>query len=574
MDIRKLTAQLIKRRAGVLRGLAVAGLFGLAGFMAIGGGRAASFAANSEAEAGSLSGLIGAGDTAGASGGASVKFGSTGAVSTWPSLPPAQICGNQSVLGGGPTSAPAGAITVPAGNNSGVNFNQSSKTFWFAPGTHTLGTGQYDQIIPGAGSTYVGAPGAIIDGQNVNNYGISGKAANVTVRYLTIQNFVAPRDQGVVNHDAGTGWTIEYSTIINNKGAGLMGGRDNTYRYNCMKDNGQYAINSCCDMAESIATEISGFTIDHNEIVGNNTDDWETQVAGCGCTGGIKLWINSNVAVTNNYIHDNHGAGLWLDNNNRGIRVENNYISGNESEAIMAEAGYDFQIRYNNILNNTYKKGREFAGRGDKFAIGTIYVSESGSPTGYGLKYVPSVISNNNFDNNWGGVDMWENPNRYAGSNAHTHVSGTIKIGNLYTPGICDGTGNSIPAGVNKYDCRWSTENVIVESNTFRIDKAAIGAQCAGNNFCGTNGLFSISGCCDYAFPGYEIAWRMTMQQGNVFRNNAYKGDWQFDAWEAGNRMTWNNWRAAAPAVPSNTSTYSPPGSMGQDAGSTYTATP
>src|SRR5438034_1281388 len=65
------------------------------------------------------------------------------AAGTWPTADVAAICGNASVLGNGPTAAPVGAITVPAGNNSAVNFTQDGKTFWFAPGTHTLGTGLY-----------------------------------------------------------------------------------------------------------------------------------------------------------------------------------------------------------------------------------------------------------------------------------------------------------------------------------------------------------------------------------------------------------------------------------------------
>src|SRR5207248_672838 len=56
-----------------------------------------------------------------------------------PSSPPARICDNPSVLDG-PASAPAGAITVPAGDNENFNFSRSA-TYWFAPGTHTMGSG-------------------------------------------------------------------------------------------------------------------------------------------------------------------------------------------------------------------------------------------------------------------------------------------------------------------------------------------------------------------------------------------------------------------------------------------------
>lgn len=556
--------------------LVVVSLFASVGLIAAQLGSAATLVISQEAEAGQIAGAADEFADGAASGALAVKFGQAGPAS-WPSAPPALVCGNASVLDQGPAAAPAGAIAVPAGDNSGIDFGRDDTTYWFAPGVHTLGTDEYAQIAPGNGSTYVGAPGAILDGQGLNRYAFTQKASDVTIRFLTIRNFNAPRDEGVVNHDAGPDWTIEYSTISGNKGAGLMAGSGNLYRYNCMKDNGQYAINACCG-TDSAAGDIQGWTLDHNEIVGNNTDDWEARIEGCGCTGGVKFWLNKDVTVTNNYVHHNKGTGLWLDNNNRGFIIENNYVSDNEGMAIFVEAGYDFRIRYNNLVRNTWATGRDFAARQDGFPTGAIYVSESGSPNGYGIRFVPSVISHNNFDNNWGGVAMWENSDRYSGSSAHTHVSGTIKIGSLYDDAACDGPDDTIPASVDdKYKCRWSTENVIVENNVFRIDKTAIGQGCAGADYCGINGIFS-----NYSsyppFPGMTIPWRITYQQGNVFRNNTYKGDWKFAGWETsapgGGRVTWADWRAPAPAVPADTTGYDPPRTFGQDAGSTYTATP
>jgi hypothetical protein len=52
-------------------------------------------------------------------------------------------------------------------------------------------------------STYVGGPGAILDGQGKNNYAFTQHARNVTIKYLTIRNFVAPMNEGTVNHDSG-----------------------------------------------------------------------------------------------------------------------------------------------------------------------------------------------------------------------------------------------------------------------------------------------------------------------------------------------------------------------------------
>src|SRR5262245_58826956 len=86
-----------------------------------------------------------------------------------------RVCdGNQ--WNAGPATPPSGAITVPAGDNLGFAFGQTGKTYWFAPGVHTLGPGLNAQVIPGTGSTYIGAPGAVLDGMNANRYAFTGEA--------------------------------------------------------------------------------------------------------------------------------------------------------------------------------------------------------------------------------------------------------------------------------------------------------------------------------------------------------------------------------------------------------------
>ena len=62
----------------------------------------------------------------------------------------------------------------------------------------------------------------------------------------------------------------------------------------------------------------------NNEIVGNDAD---LHPADCGCAGGVKFWAVNGATVTNNYVHDNHGVGLWADTNNVGFDIENNYIA-------------------------------------------------------------------------------------------------------------------------------------------------------------------------------------------------------------------------------------------------------
>ena len=220
---------------------------------------------------------------------------------------------------------------------------------------------------PGDNSTYIGGPGAILDGQGKNRYAFTQHARNVTIKYLTIRNFVAPMNEGTVNHDSGENWTMQYNTVINNGGAGIFVGAGNVASYNCLKDNSQYGF-----QAYGREGGESNIVLDHNEIVGNNTGDWETKIEGCGCTGGGKFWDVRNVKVTNNYVHDNKSVGLWADTNDNNFLFEGNWIENNDGQAIFWEISYNAAIRNNVIRHNLIEIGprphpvrRQLPGRGD-----------------------------------------------------------------------------------------------------------------------------------------------------------------------------------------------------------------
>ena len=475
------------------------------------------------------------------------------AASPWPTTPPAAVCGNNDILGGGPTSAPSGAITVPAGNNSGVNFTQDNKTFWFAPGTHTLGTGQYSQIEPGSNSKYIGAPGAILDGQHVNLYAFTQHATGVTIQYLTIQNFGKPGDnnnEGVVNHDAGHNWTVQYNTVKNNAGAGVFVGSNNVVSYNCLTSNGQYGFSAYEENG------VNTVTLDHNEISYNNTDDWEAKIDGCGCTGGGKFWSTKNATITNNYVHNNKSVGVWADNNNAGFLIEGNYISDNDDVGILYETSYNALIRNNTLMRNANVGGPKNPG----FPTAAIYVSESGADSRVATAYNNTFeITGNLIEDNWSGVALWENADRYCGSPANTS-SGECTLVNpsVVTESSCNSTNISKAPYYN--DCRWKTQNVKVYGNTFRLNPAHIGASCTFQNSCGLNSVFSNYGSYPAWSPykGTVVQNAVTYNQNNTFSGNTYEGSWKFLPFEQGNLKSFAEWQAAP---------YS------QDAGSTMNST-
>lgn len=115
----------------------------------------------------------------------------------------------------GPAKAPSGAVTVdpsvPGDLSAKTNSSPEGTTFWLKPGRHRLADDRYAQVEPKDGNTYIGAPGAVLDGRRTNQYAFGGGARDVTIRHLTVQGFVAPHDEGVVNHDSADGWVIEHS---------------------------------------------------------------------------------------------------------------------------------------------------------------------------------------------------------------------------------------------------------------------------------------------------------------------------------------------------------------------------
>lgn len=471
-------------------------------------------------------------------GGAGV--GPEAAPATWPREPPAQICGNRSILGGGPAQPPSGAVVVPTGDNASFDFWRPGKTYWFAPGMHTLGDYQYAQIAPGANARLVGAPGAVLDGGKKNRYAVSGHARGVVVEYLTIQNFGARGDnphEAVVNHDSGEDWTIRFNTIRRNAGAGVMLASGSVVRHNCLTRNGQYGFSGYSPSGPV------GVTLAHNEISYNNTDDWEARVEGCGCSGGGKFWSVKNAVVTDNYVHHNRGPGLWADNNNRGFLFARNYIADNHGVGLMYETSYNAAIRHNTIARNALIQGPGNAG----FPDGGIYISESGADPRVRTEYRFSLhIAHNLLEDNWAGIVLWENADRYCGSPANTSTGEcTLVNKDVVTAESCN------PASIQREpyysDCRWKTQNVKVHDNSFVRSERAPGVDCSFLDGCGVMAVISNYGTYpDWSpYKARTVQRAITFRQNNTFYDNNYRGDWRFMALELGHVKTFAEWRAA-----------------------------
>ncbi len=490
------------------------------------------------------------------------------AVTGAPTSPPARICGNLGVLEG-PSTPPAGSVRVDPGTNLQdlTAAHLAGTVFWLAPGRHTLTDSIYNNVRPKDGNIYVGAPGAVLDGRRINRFAFTAQARNVAIRHLTITGFEAPRNQAVVNTDGGTGWTVERNTITANRGAGVLLGSGNIVRQNCLKDNGQYGFTAYKPPIEG-GSAITNVTLDQNEITGNNTDNHEINPDGtptyCGCTGGGKFWDVNGARVTNNWVHHNKGVALWADTNNIDFLFEGNYINDNEKEGIWYEISYNATIRYNTLLRNAWVKGAQNQGA----PAAGIYISESGgdSRAASAVSGAARVrVHDNVFENNFSGVNIYENANRFCNSNGNTSKRYCTPF---QTPTIIPAPHNfTYPNPINdthpcytqissepqRTNCRWYAKDIEVNSNDFVFDPTVV--PCVGN-YCGVHALYA-TGADNLPWSPYKVAEiqnDVMFRNNNRFFNNRYTGPWRF-AKGYGERIDWTTWTAAP---------------FNQDSGSTY----
>ena len=441
----------------------------------------------------------------------------------------------------GPAKKPAGAVQVSGRLDDAVSSHRPGTTFWVTPGVHILGGGEFAQVQPKNGDRIIGAPGAILDGRRRNHYAFGGHATGVRIRNLTVQNFGSSLaddfNEGVVNHDAGHGWRMRALTVRGNAGAGVFLGTGDLLAHSCLSGNGQYGFSAYEDGG------VSNVRLIGNEIAGNDAVNWEKRQDGCGCSGGGKFWATRHAVIRGNDVHDNVGVGIWADTNNTGFLVERNWFVRND------DVGFEYEISYNaRIVHNTFIRNAIVGGTADPgFPHSALYLSESGADPRAGSRYGRTLlVAHNHFRDNWSGVVLWENADRFAGSPANTSSDETTLVSSAATVHAC-GTPSLVAKAPLIDDCRWKTQHVRVTHNHFRFAPADLGRSCTADNGCGFNGISSNYGSYpDWSpYKGTVVEKHITFDQGNRFTHNHYVGPWRFMALEQGHVVGWQTWRDA-----------------------------
>ena len=302
-----------------------------------------------------------------------------------------------------------------------------------------------------------------------------------TFEYLTIQNFTSTDNDAVlgdINTDYGFGDSVDdgdtyrYNTIGPNEygwqgktaygesaggGYAINLGSYTTIEYNCLTQNQQGAFNSGNGVDDNIS---------HNEISRNGLGEYPDGPGkggspwSCGCSGGGKIFNSVNATVDYNYVHDNYNGGIWFDWMNTGADISYNYISSNWSGGIEYEASYNANITNNTLVGNSWASDGPWpagVGGGDCSTVtctqgggiiaatfgnpqATIYIANSGGNSNLSNISIPSTtavpgcnshcavtsrysgvinVTGNDLINNFGGVQVYTDTNRFPGDIDH-----------------------------------------------------------------------------------------------------------------------------------------------------------
>lgn len=309
-----------------------------------------------------------------------------------------------------PQGVPDGAVVVNPGENIQrlVDRHPAGTTFYLRAGVHHA-PGGTRHIDPKRGNTFLGEPGAILDGGGSTTYAFqdNGGANDVTIRGLEIRNYRNPAERGAIDASR-SGWRVIQCNVHSNSGAGInFRGNNWTIEGSNIHHNAQIGI----------LGSGSGGRVVNNTIANNNPNrayDWNWEA------GGTKFVKTSGLRVSGNKVLNNNGPGLWTDGSNTGTLYEGNVVRDNAGPGIFHEISGSATIRNNTVSGNAHK-----------FYVGGILVANSSDVT---------VTGNTVSGNDGGIIGLQDNrsPNTVNLTVTGNHVSHSGGVSGLVYNGGTD----------------------------------------------------------------------------------------------------------------------------------------
>jgi parallel beta helix pectate lyase-like protein len=324
-------------------------------------------------------------------------------------------------------TVPPGVPVYPAQSiQSAVDANPPGTTFLLQAGTFVQ-----QSVTPKSGDVFLGKGEGvtILDGQNAISQAFSmgnpPHPSNVTIMNLTVTRYNQPTapSQGMINMSNGgdptdyaTGWVIDsVEASYSAAGQGIRIGFHTVVRDCYVHHNHLIGMGGVGDSA----------LIEHNELAFNNYLDSPDP---SDEAGGAKFVRTNYLVVRGNYVHDNHGVGLWTDGWNAHVVYDSNRVEDNYGSGIMHEISLDAVIRNNIVQRNGLKQFQWGYGAG-------ILVASSPNVEAYG-----NTVTNNARGIVGIGHIRQEDPALFILQNLYVHDN-TVTMTNVATD--ASGTGNA-----------------------------------------------------------------------------------------------------------------------------------
>jgi parallel beta-helix repeat protein len=190
---------------------------------------------------------------------------------------------------------------------------------------------------------YIGQdPGAFTSVEvSVTPFALAGQGIrDVVVEGITFEKFASPAQFAPVGgalderwtHD----WTIRAVTSRLNHGAGIVTGPGTTIEDSLVHGNGQIGITGDgidrSDWGYAAPVTIRRTEVRDNGVLGF---DWRWEA------GGVKIkYALAGAAITDSWVHDNHGPGVWYDIDNTDVVIVRNLVERNGEAGILYEISF------------------------------------------------------------------------------------------------------------------------------------------------------------------------------------------------------------------------------------------
>jgi parallel beta-helix repeat protein len=191
---------------------------------------------------------------------------------------------------------------------------------------------------------------------SVVNNAFGGAANNVTIEYLTVEEFADMYPNGAIGVIEGTtpqtqgaNWVVQNCEVLLNHGYGVRVGYGSQILNGYIHNNGQVGIGGGIGTTAAPTTESmnSRILVEGNVISYN---DYAHFMPNFG-SGGFKVGSTSFITLRGNTIQHNEGSGIHFDANSQSELVDGNTITDNsDGDGLGEEISYGTSIFRNNIV--------------------------------------------------------------------------------------------------------------------------------------------------------------------------------------------------------------------------------